>query len=61
MAWKRAVRSSPICQAAYLKANVAHWHGAAANVPVVQATMYGGTLQWLDPVTDEEYSGKKKR
>jgi quercetin dioxygenase-like cupin family protein len=48
-------------QAAYLKANVAHWHGAASDAPVVQATMYGGTLKWLDPVSDEEYSGKKKR
>jgi len=48
-------------QAAFLKANVAHWHGAAPNLPVVQATMYGGTLKWLEPVTDEEYSGKKKR
>jgi quercetin dioxygenase-like cupin family protein len=48
-------------QAAYLKANVAHWHGAASNVPVVQATMYGGTLKWLEPVTDDEYTGKKKR
>ena len=48
-------------QAAYLKANVAHWHGAAVNAPVVQATMYGGTLNWLEPVSDDEYSGRKKR
>jgi quercetin dioxygenase-like cupin family protein len=48
-------------QAPYLKANLAHWHGAARDTPVVQATMYGGALKWLDPVTDEEYSGRKKR
>jgi quercetin dioxygenase-like cupin family protein len=48
-------------QAAYLKPNIAHWHGATRTMPVVQATMYGGTLKWLDPVTDEEYSGQKKR
>jgi quercetin dioxygenase-like cupin family protein len=48
-------------QAVFLKANVPHWHGAAATTHVVQATMYSGTLKWLDPVTDEEYAGKKKR
>jgi len=48
-------------QAAYLKPNVAHWHGAATTTPVVQSTMYGGTLKWLEPVSDEEYSGKKRR
>ena len=48
-------------QAAYLKPNTAHWHGATPRSGVVQATMYGGMLKWLEPVTDEEYSGKKKR
>jgi quercetin dioxygenase-like cupin family protein len=46
-------------QAAFLKPNIAHWHGAAPNAPVVQATMYGGTLKWMGPVTDQEYLGKK--
>ncbi len=48
-------------EAAYLKPNVAHWHGATPTTAVVQATMYGGSLKWLDPVTDDEYAGKKKR
>ena len=56
-----AIRKFVPGQAAYLKPNVAHWHGAATNAPVVQATMYGGTLKWLEPVTDDEYAGKKKR
>lgn len=43
-----------------LHANVPHWHGAAANSFVVQATMYSGTIKWLEPVTDAEYAGKKK-
>jgi quercetin dioxygenase-like cupin family protein len=47
-------------QAIYLKANVPHWHGAGRTTPVTQATMYGGSLKWLDPVTDAEYAGKKK-
>jgi quercetin dioxygenase-like cupin family protein len=48
-------------QAAYLKPNIAHWHGATPKVAVVQATMYGGMLKWLEAVTDEEYLGKKTR
>jgi quercetin dioxygenase-like cupin family protein len=48
-------------QAVYLKANVLHWHGAAPNSGVTQATMYEGAPKWGDPVTDEEYAGKKKR
>ena len=47
-------------QAPYLKANLAHWHGAAPDSPLVQATMYSGMLTWMGPVTDDEYSGKKK-
>ena len=47
-------------EAVFLKANVPHWHGAAPKAAVVQTTMYGGTIEWGKPVTDEEYSGKKK-
>lgn len=56
----RIMRFAP-GEAAYLKADIAHWHGATPDGPVVQSTMYGGTLTWLDPVTDEEYAGKGKR
>ena len=48
-------------EAVYLKANVAHWHGAAPDTGVTQATMYNGTIVWGAPVTDDEYTGKKKR
>jgi quercetin dioxygenase-like cupin family protein len=48
-------------EAAYLKANTPHWHGATSTTPVTQATMYGGSLKWLQPVTDAEYSAKQKR
>ena len=47
-------------EAVYLKANVAHWHGAAPKAAVVQTTMYGGTIEWGQPVTDDEYLGKKR-
>jgi len=47
-------------EAVLLKANVPHWHGAAPKAAVVQTTMYGGTIEWGQPVTDDEYLGKKK-
>jgi quercetin dioxygenase-like cupin family protein len=46
-------------EAVFLKANVPHWHGAAPRSPVVQTTMYGGTIEWGKPVTDDEYLGKR--
>ena len=48
-------------EAPYLKPKVAHWHGATPDSPVVQATMYGGTLEWVGPVTDQEYAAARKR
>jgi quercetin dioxygenase-like cupin family protein len=56
-----AIRKFAPGEAVYLKPNIAHWHGAATTAGVVQSTMYGGSLKWLEPVTDEEYTGKKKR
>jgi quercetin dioxygenase-like cupin family protein len=47
-------------EAVFLDAKVAHWHGAAPKAAVVQTTMYGGTIEWGKPVTDDEYLGKKK-
>ena len=39
----------------YTKANVWHWHGAAPDERAVQLTMYGGTIEWGEVVTDEQY------
>jgi len=41
-------------------ANVVHWHGAAADVPLVHVAvnMGGGPTRWLEKVTDQEYRGK---
>ena len=43
------------------KPNVLHWHGAAADQAAVQFSVYSGTLEWKDAVTDDEYAGKKRR
>ena len=55
-----AVRSFKPGEVVLLRAKVPHWHGAAAKVGVTQATMYGGTIEWGKPVTDEEYAGGRK-
>jgi quercetin dioxygenase-like cupin family protein len=39
--------------------NVLHWHGAAPDQPAVQFSVYTGTLEWKQPVSDDEYLGKK--
>jgi quercetin dioxygenase-like cupin family protein len=43
------------------KPNVLHWHGAAPDQSALQFSVYSGTLEWKEKVTDEEYSGKTIR
>jgi quercetin dioxygenase-like cupin family protein len=43
--------------------NAVHWHGASPDEQFVQVAITGreaGAPVWLQPVTDEEYQGKKK-
>ena len=42
----------------YTQANVPHWHGADPDQAAVQFSVYSGMLDWLEPVTDEEYLGR---
>ena len=44
----------------YTKPNVRHWHGAAPDSHAVQFSVYSGTLEWQEHVTDEQYSGKAR-
>jgi quercetin dioxygenase-like cupin family protein len=45
----------------YTPPNVVHWHGATPDQAYVQVQVsFGGDTKWLEKVTDEEYSGKKK-
>ncbi|HEY5667471.1 MAG TPA: cupin domain-containing protein [Gammaproteobacteria bacterium] len=37
---------------------VSHWHGAAPDQAAVQFSVYSGTLEWQDPVTDDQYLGR---
>lgn len=54
---RRAGRSS--CAVGF-KANVLHWHGAAPDSSALQFSVYSGSLEWKEPVTDDQYLGKKR-
>jgi quercetin dioxygenase-like cupin family protein len=45
----------------YTPAGVEHWHGAAPDQEAVQLTIYGGTLNWLEPVEDAVYRAPARR
>ena len=45
----------------FTRPNVLHWHGAAPDSHAVQFSVYSGTLEWKEAVTDEEYTGRKAR
>lgn len=42
----------------YTEANVWHWHGAAPDQGASQLTFYGGTIEWGEVVTEEQYRAK---
>jgi quercetin dioxygenase-like cupin family protein len=46
-------------QPVYLKAGLAHWHGATPDQSIDQMSVYAGDLKWMEKVTDDEYLGKK--
>lgn len=37
------------------RAGVPHWHGADPDEHAVQFSVYSGTLEWRESVTDDEY------
>ena len=45
----------------FTKPNVLHWHGAAPDSPAVQFSVYSGSLEWKEAVSDDEYAGRKLR
>jgi quercetin dioxygenase-like cupin family protein len=49
----------PAGQPVLTKANVLHWHGASPDQAALQFSVYSGTLEWKEAVTDEQYLGKK--
>lgn len=51
------IKDLPAGQPVLTKPNVLHWHGAAPDQSALQFSVYSGTLEWKEKVTDEEYSG----
>ena len=45
----------------YTAAGVEHWHGAHPDEEAVQLTIYGGSLNWLEPVEDAAYRAQSRR
>jgi quercetin dioxygenase-like cupin family protein len=54
------VKDLVVGQPVLTKPNVLHWHGAAPDQAALQFSVYAGTLEWKQAVTDEEYLGKKR-
>ena len=60
------VRGGPVLEklpgdAWFTAGGVEHWHGAAPDEDALQLTIYEGTGEWLDPVTDEQYQVRPQR
>jgi len=55
------IKDVPAGQPVLTRPNLLHWHGAAPDQSALQFSVYSGTLEWKDKVTDEEYSGKTIR
>ena len=55
-----AIVDIPVGQPVLTKPNVLHWHGAAPDQAALQFSVYSGTLEWKEAVTDDQYLGKKQ-
>jgi quercetin dioxygenase-like cupin family protein len=53
------VKDIPANQPVLTKPNTLHWHGAAPDQAATQFSVYAGTLEWKQAVSNEEYLGKK--
>jgi quercetin dioxygenase-like cupin family protein len=53
------VKDLPVNTPVLTKPNLLHWHGAAPDSHAVQFSVYAGTLEWKQAVTDSEYAGRK--
>jgi quercetin dioxygenase-like cupin family protein len=45
----------------YTAEGVEHWHGAHPDEEALQLTIYGGTVNWLEPVDDAAYRAPSRR
>ena len=57
----RAIEEFQAGEPFWTPADVEHWHGAHPDIDAHQLTIYEGNVEWLDPVTDEQYHGVRIR
>jgi len=41
--------------------DIEHWHGAHPDIDALQLIIDEGSVDWLDPVTNAQYAGPRKR
>jgi quercetin dioxygenase-like cupin family protein len=62
--WGAAAHPMKAGDVVWIPAGVKHWHGASATSSVthiaVQETADGRVVDWMEPVTDEQYSAGSK-
>lgn len=61
--WGKPVQEVRAGDVILCPAGVKHWHGAAPNSPMTHISVCeekepGKVVEWLEPVTDEQYRGK---
>jgi quercetin dioxygenase-like cupin family protein len=39
--------------------NIVHWHGALPDGPLTQVSLSFGATNWMEPVTADQYAGKR--
>jgi quercetin dioxygenase-like cupin family protein len=56
------MRELGVGESDYTAANVAHWHGAGADQPLVQvnAGFGGGPATWFEEVSADDYAGRTR-
>ena len=57
----RAIEEFQVGEPYWTPAGIEHWHGAHPDIDALQLTIYEGSVDWLDPVTDEPYGGVRVR
>jgi quercetin dioxygenase-like cupin family protein len=60
------VRGGPVLemlpgQPWWTAAGIEHWHGAAPDQDALQLTIYEGTVNWLEAVSDKDYNTTPKK
>lgn len=61
--WKGERRTIKVGDVVWCPVGVKHWHGASADIAMTHLVITGSdkdgkNVEWLDPVTDDQYAGK---